>query len=663
MDESHRKLLGKIANAIRQLSIEAIEKANSGHPGLPMGCAEFAAYLWSNVLQYNPKNPDWINRDRFILSAGHGSMLLYSILHLTGYDLSLEDIKQFRQLHSKTPGHPESFMTPGVEATTGPLGQGIGNAVGEALALKILAQKFNRDGYQLFTGKVYCLAGDGCMQEGVSSEVSSLAGHLQLDNLIIIHDANNITLDGLLTQSASENTLLRYKSYGFEVYTLDGYDFDQMNSLFSEIQAHQTRPVFIQMHTIIGKGSPHKANSPKAHGSPLGLDELNATKKALGLPEETFFIPVQVHNFFDSKQQKNQAKEDSWNQLFNVWAKEYPELKKDFFAMKEKELPKELEQELYQSMMRGSIAGRDASHTVLGYLGKTLPFLYGGSADLSSSDKTYMEAFPLITSKDFSGRNIKYGIREFGMATIASGLYRSGMMIPFIGTFLTFSDYMKNAIRIASLSNYQVIYQFTHDSIFLGEDGPTHQPVEQLASLRSIPNIHVIRPADQWEVCGAWLAALHYRGTTAIILSRQKLPELQNTQISYLEGVGRGAYILQKEITGKPDFTLMATGSEVHLALDVAKALENMGKIVRIISMPSWEIFSKQPEEYRKSVLGGDIGKRVSIEAASPFGWHAWVGLDGITISVDTFGASAPMDALQKEFGFTVEDILNRILR
>lgn len=343
-----------------------------------MGCAEFAAYLWSNVLHYNPKNPDWINRDRFILSAGHGSMLLYSILHLTGYDLSLEDIKQFRQLHSKTPGHPESFMTPGVEATTGPLGQGIGNAVGEALALKILAQKFNRDDYPLFTGKVYCLAGDGCMQEGVSSEVSSLAGHLELDNLIIIHDANNITLDGPLTQSASENTLLRYKAYGFDVYNLDGYDFDQMHSLFSEIQSHQKKPVFIQMHTIIGKGSPNKANSSKVHGSPLGLDELNATKKALGLAEETFFIPVQVHNFFNAKQQKNQAKEDSWNQLFSTWGDVYPELKRDFSVMKQKALPKDLEQELYQSITTGSVAGRDASHAVLGYLGKKLPFLYGG---------------------------------------------------------------------------------------------------------------------------------------------------------------------------------------------------------------------------------------------------------------------------------------------
>ncbi len=663
MDEPHKKLLGKIANTIRQLSIEAIEKANSGHPGLPMGCAEFAAYLWSNVLIFNPKNPNWMNRDRFILSAGHGSMLLYSILHLSGYDLSLEDIKQFRQLHSKTPGHPESFMTPGVEATTGPLGQGVGNAVGEALALKILSKKFNRDGYPLFTGKVYCLAGDGCIQEGVSSEASSFAGHLELDNLVIIQDANNITLDGPLSQSSSENTLLRYKSYGFDVYSLDGYDFDQMDSLFTEIGSQQKKPIFIQMHTIIGKGSPHKANSYKVHGSPLGMDELTATKEALGLSQDAFFIPGQVHNFFESKQQKNQAKENSWNELFTSWGEKYPDLKNEFTIMKETRLPINLEEELCQCMATGPTAGRDASHAALGFLGRVLPFLYGGSADLSSSDKTYMETFPLITAKDFSGRNIKYGIREFGMATMASGLYRSGMIIPYIGTFLTFSDYMKNAIRLAALSNYQVIYQFTHDSIFLGEDGPTHQPVEQLASLRSIPNMHVIRPADQWEVCGAWLAALHYQGPTALILSRQKLPELQNTQRSYLEGVGRGAYILHKEIAGQLDFTLIATGSEVHLALDVAKALENMGKVVRIVSMPCWEIFSKQPEDYKKSVFGGNIGKRVSIEAASPFGWHAWVGIDGITISVDTFGASAPMGALQKEFGFTVEDILNRILR
>ncbi len=662
MNPDHKKILNKTANAVRQLSMEAVEKANSGHPGLPLGCAEFGAFLWSNVLNYNPKNPHWMNRDRFILSAGHGSMFLYSMLHLTGYDLSLDEIKNFRQMHSITPGHPESYLTPGVEATTGPLGQGVGNAVGEALAMKILAKKFNTSDHKIIDNKIYCLVGDGCMEEGISSEASSLAGHLCLNNLVIIYDSNDITLDGPLEQSASEDTALRYKAYGFDVYTLDGYDFDQMEEIFSRIQEKQEKPVFIRMKTIIGKGSPNKAGTHEAHGSPLGEDEIRLVKENLDLPEEEFYIPAVVKTFFENKLQKDIEKEEQWNKNFENWKQAHPELAGEYDLMQQKKLPENYQEEIESIEISEPIAGRGASNKVIEKLGEILPFLYGGSADLSGSDKTMMKQFPLIAPNDFAGKNIKFGIREFAMATIASGMYKSEMIVPFIGTFLTFSDYMRNGIRLAALSKYQVIYQFTHDSVFLGEDGPTHQPVEHLAALRAMPNLHVIRPADQWEVKGAWIAALQYKGPTALILSRQKLPPLSESKVSYKEGVGRGAYILKKEQAAKPDFTLLATGSEVSLAMDVSEALEKMGKSVRVISMPCWEIFNQQPSEYHEKILGGDLGTRVSIEAATTFGWHQWIGPQGIAIGIDTFGHSAPMSDLQKEFGFTVDDILNRLL-
>ncbi len=655
MDAQVKKELAKVASTIRQLSIEAVEKANSGHPGLPLGCAEFGAYLYGCFLKHNPKNPKWMGRDRFVLSAGHGSMLLYSCLHLAGFGLSLEQIKKFRQLHSKTPGHPEYGMTPGVEATTGPLGQGVGNAVGQALALKVLAAKFSRSGFPLFPGKVVCLAGDGCMMEGVASEACSLAGHLGLDNLILVHDANQVSLDGPLSDSNIEDTKMRYASYGWDVFEMDGYDFDEMDRLFEALRTEQKRPVFIEMHTIIGKGSPHKAGSYKVHGSPLGPEELIETKRALGLPDEEFFIPKSVESFFASKLEKDSALEEQWKGMLRNWAQAHPELQTEFHKMVEQELPADLEKKLRELSIKTPIAGRAA------LLGKELPFLYGGSADLSCSDLTFMKEFPILGKPDYLGRNIKYGVREFAMAACATGMAQSNMILPFIGTFLTFSDYMRNAIRLAALSHVHVIYQFTHDSIFLGEDGPTHQPVEHLASLRAMPGLHLIRPADDREVKMAWLAALRYRGPTAIILSRQALPQVPGTEISYEEGMGRGAYIVKKE-NAKPDFTLMATGSELSLAMDVAKELEKRGKAVRVISMPCWRLFEQQDDAYHQAILGGEIGKRVSIEAGCSFGWHRWVGPCGITIAVDSFGASAPAGDLATEYGFTVESILTRLL-
>ncbi|NRA90160.1 MAG: transketolase [Simkaniaceae bacterium] len=661
MDGELKKILEKTANAIRQLSFEAVQKANSGHPGLPMGCAELGAYLYGHFLQHNPKNPEWMNRDRMLLSAGHGSMWLYSCLHLAGFDLSLDDIKNFRQLHSKTPGHPEYEDTPGVEATTGPLGQGVGNAVGQALGLKLLESKFNQKDLSILDAKVVCLAGDGCLMEGVSNEASSFAGHLCLDNLIIIHDANKITLDGTLDQSSSEDVVARYKAYGFETFEMDGNDLDSIHETMSKIRESQTRPVYIECKTIIGKGSPHKANSSKAHGSPLGPDEVKATKEALGLPEEEFYVPQSVRTFFEEKLPKQLALEEKWKESFDKWQKEYSELAKAYQFMHERKVPSKLEETLNKIEFPNPISGRKASQEVLQTLGRELPYLYGGSADLSGSDCTMMKDFPLVAQNDFKGRNIKYGIREFGMATIASGLFQTHMIVPFIGTFFTFSDYLRNALRLACLSKYHVIYQFTHDSVFLGEDGPTHQPVEHLASLRAVPKLHVFRPADANEVKGAWLSALNYPYPTAIVLTRQNLPTLDETNRPFKDGAGRGGYILKKE-KGKCDFTLFATGSEVSLAMDVAAALEKQGKHVRVISLPCWELFDLQDKEYQESVIGGDLGQRVSIEAGVSFGWHRFIGDDGIAIAIDEFGLSAHMSDIAKEFGFTVDDILNRLL-
>lgn len=661
MDTELKKILEKIANTIRELSMEAVQKANSGHPGLPMGCAEFGAYLYGCLLRQNPKNSKWLNRDRFVLSAGHGSMLLYSCLHMAGYKVSLDDIKRFRQLHSNTPGHPEYGITDGVEATTGPLGQGVANAVGQALGLKLLAAKFNGEEFPLFNSKVYCLAGDGCIMEGISSEASSLAGHLNLDNLVLIYDSNKICLDGPTSECLSEDTKMRYRSYGWDVYELDGYDFDKMEDVFSTIRDAQRKPCFIEMHTIIGKGSPHKSGTHKVHGSPLGVEEVEATKKALGLPEEDFYIPQAVSNFFEEKLGKAAALEENWNAMKRKWEEVNPGLAREFNQMVQKQLPQDLEEQLRKVEIKTPFASRSASQLVLDLLGSLLPQLYGGSADLSGSDMTMMKKFEIVSPGHFKGRNLKYGVREFAMAAAAAGLYETQMITPYIGTFLTFSDYMRNAIRLAALSKIQVIYQFTHDSIFLGEDGPTHQPIEHLAELRAIPRLHVVRPADNWEVKMGWIAALRYQGPTALILSRQSLPELAATNVSYDQGVGKGAYIVKKE-TKPPQFTLFSTGSEVHLALDVATALEKQGKSVRVVSMPCWEIFEKQSEEYKNSVVGGNLGKRVSIEAAVSFGWQKWIGMDGISISMETFGESAPHTDLAAEFGFTVDSILDRLL-
>lgn len=661
LDSESKKMFSKIANTIRELSMDAVQKANSGHPGLPMGCAELGAYLYGCALRHNPQDPKWINRDRLVLSAGHGSMWLYSCLHLAGFNLSLDEIQNFRQLHSKTPGHPEFHMTEGVEATTGPLGQGTGNAVGMGLGLKILGAKFNTKEAPLFDAKVFCLCSDGDMMEGINHEAGAFAGHLNLNNLIFLYDSNNICLDGPLSECASEDTLARYKGYGWDVHQVDGYDFDAIHAIISALRVKQEKPAFILVHTVIGKGSPHKAGSHKAHGSPLGPEEVAATKAALGLPEEPFYIPKPVLSFFEEKQKADEKRQDAWEEMFRLWSKANPDKLHEFLKMKDQDLPKDLEKKLWDLEIKSPIAGRSASQNVLQLLADLFPYLYGGSADLSCSDLTMLTKYPVITANHFEGRNIKFGVREFGMGTIANGLAYTGMFVPFAGTFLTFSDYMRNSIRLACLSKLRVIYQFTHDSIFLGEDGPTHQPIEHYAALRSIPHLQVIRPADSHEVRMAWLAALNCPYPTAILLSRQNLPDLAETKVPYAAGMGRGGYILKKE-KKTPEYTLFASGSEVTLALNVAKELEKKGKDVRVVSMPCWEIFDKQDSSYRQSVIGGDLGQRVSIEAGCELGWHKYIGIDGIAIAMEGFGASAPAAVLAEEFGFQVDRILERIL-
>ncbi|MCH9633864.1 MAG: Transketolase [Chlamydiae bacterium] len=662
MDTEQKQILQKVADTVRILSMDAVQKANSGHPGLPLGCAEIGAYLWGHQMRYNSKDSNWLNRDRFVLSAGHGCMLQYSLLHLSGYKLSLDDIKNFRQLHSKTPGHPEYSHTDGIEVTTGPLGQGVANAVGLALGFKLLSAKFNNEQHKILDNKVFCLAGDGCIMEGVSSESSCFAGHLGLDNLILIYDSNHICLDGPLNECCSEDTKLRYKGYGFDVFEIDGYDFDAMDEVFSELRKNQKKPALVILHTVIGKGSPHKAGSHKAHGSPLGADEVKATKEALGLPLEEFYIPQAVVAFFESHREKLKGVYDQWKKGFENWAKNTSKLYQDLEAMASKRLPDDLEDKLKKLEIEDPIAGRSASQAVIVMLADLLPQIYGGSADLSGSDMTMIKQFPIVSPGNFSGRNMKYGVREFGMAGITAGLFRTGLITPFCGTFFTFSDYMRNAIRLAALSKYQVVYQFTHDSIFLGEDGPTHQPVEHLMSLRAMPNLQLFRPADTNETKMSWLAALNYEGPSAIILTRQKLANLPHTEIAFKDGVGRGAYIILKEEKEKPDVTLFGTGSEVSLAVDVAEQLKKMGKSVRVVSMPCWEIFDNQDEAYQESVVGGDLGIRVSIETGVDQGWYKYIGREGLAICMESFGASAPASVLAPEFGFTADQIVERIL-
>lgn len=612
-------ILQKIADTIRILTIDAVEHAGSGHPGLPMGCAEIGAYLFGEFLHFDPNFPNWAERDRLILSAGHGSLWLYSCLHLAGFPISIEDIKQYRQLDSNTPSHPDITKTNGVEATTGLDGQGIGFAVGQALALKKMTMQ----------SKVVVLAGDGDLMEGISYESCSLAGHLNLNNLILIYDSNQTTLDGYVNETFSENISLRFQSQNWEVLEINGHDINQIRKAIAPLRTSQEKPVLIIANTQIGYGSPNKAKTPLAHGSPLGTEEAFLTKKALGFSQTPFYVDPDIYAFFRNRPSKGQLP----------------------ISIK---IPQNLDELLQKVLIPSPIAGRWASHRVLQVLQKHIPALTGGSADLSSSDGTYLDDEDFVRRNQFRPRNIKYGVREFAMACIASGMARTDSIIPFIGTFLAFVDYMRSAIRMAALMKLQIIYQLTHDSIYIGHDGPTHQPIEQLASLRAIPGLLTIRPADSHEVKMAWIAALHHEGPTAIILSRQPLPALPIHPFS--EGLSKGAYIIKKEPCLPIEYLLIATGSEVCLALEVA---EELGENIRVVSMPSWELFEQQPASYKQSLLQGKI--KISIEAGTDQGWHKYIGSDGLAIAIDSFGESGSPSDLAKRFGYTKDSIVQKI--
>lgn len=644
-----------MANTIRTLSIDAVEKAGSGHAGTPMGCAELGAYLYGYFLRYNLENPKWVNRDRFILSAGHASMLQYACLHLSGFNLTLADLKNYRQLNSKTPSHPEYHLTEGVETTTGVDGQGIAHGVGQALGLKLLGERFNRKPFSVYDAKVVMLAGDGCLMEGVSHEACAFAGHLNLNNLILIHDSNQTSLDGFVSESSSENTLKRFQAYDWDVYKIDGHDFNSIHKVFSSLRKKQKKPALIIADTLIGKGSLTQAGSYLIHNGPIGKKESGKIKKQLSLPAKNFHVSEKISEFFSKKSKGDKT----WEKGFSKWKTLYPELFKEFKKIEEGWLPENLEAQLLQFKMPVEISGRKASNNVINFLSLILPGLYGGSADLARSDMTHMDPHSIVTSQNYLGRNIKYGVREFGMGGVAIGLSQVGIT-PFVGTFLAFSDYMLSAIRMAALMKVRVIYQFTHDSIFIGQDGPTHQPCEHLAYLRSIPNLQVIRPADANEVKMAWLAALNYPGPTALILSRQELSLIPGTNKSYNEGVGRGAYFV-KSSKGKVDFTLYATGSEVSLALKVSAVLQKKGFTSSVVSMPCWELFESQSNEYKASILKPNKRFRVSLEALSGFGWHKYI-LDGKVIGMETFGKSALPQDLAEFFGFTVNQIVAKIL-
>lgn len=652
----------ELANAIRALSMDAVQKANSGHPGAPMGMADIAEVLWNDFLSHNPTNPHWLNRDRFVLSNGHGSMLLYSLLHLSGYDLSIDDLKNFRQLHAKTPGHPEYGYAAGVETTTGPLGQGIANAVGMALAEKILSAHYNRAGHNVVDHYTYTFLGDGCLMEGISHEVCSLAGTLGLGKLIALYDDNGISIDGHVDNWFSDDTPGRFAAYGWHVIAgVDGHDGEAVRAALAQAKAVTDKPSLICCRTVIGFGAPNKAGGHDVHGAPLGDAEIAAARAHLGWAHAPFEIPAEIYQGWDAKA-KGAALEAAWQQQFAAYQAAYPELAAEFSRRMAGELPVDWAQQVQafiaEVQAKGeTIATRVASNRALNAIGPLLVELIGGSADLTPSNNTAWKGSKSITPSDADGNYIHYGVREFGMAAIMNGLALHGGFIPYGGTFLMFSDYARNGIRMSALMKQRVVYVMTHDSIGLGEDGPTHQPVEQIPSLRLIPNLQVWRPADTLETAVAWVAAVERKtGPSLLALSRQNLPFVARDAAT-VANVARGAYVL-RDTQGTPDAIIIATGSEVALALSAAEQLSAAGKAVRVVSMPSVEVFTAQDAAYRDSVLPPSVTRRVAIEAAASSGWYRFVGLDGKVIGLDRFGESAPAGLLFKEFGFTVDNLV-----
>lgn len=645
---------------IRFLSMDAVQKAKSGHPGMPMGMAAAAYTLWARHLRFNPKNPNWLGRDRFILSAGHGSMLLYSLLHLTGYDLSLDELRNFRQLESLTPGHPEHGLTAGVEVTTGPLGQGIANAVGMAIAQKHLAARYNRDGFDVFDYNIYTIAGDGCLQEGISSEASSLAGHLGLDNLIIIYDDNHISIDGDTSLSFTEDRAARYKAYGWNVQVIDG-DGNDMNAFELALDSARTekdRPTLIQLRTIIGYGSPNFQDTHTAHGAPLGDDEIKLIKTNFGWdPEKTFHVPDAVNTHMRTAVDRGRQLEQDWSDVYARYAMEHPTQAREIQNGLDNKIDFNLEALLPTFETDKPVATRKASGATLDAIMPQLPLILGGSADLTPSNNTRFAGVEDFQKASPGGRYIRYGVREHAMAAIMNGIAVSRLLRPYAGTFMVFADYMRPAIRMAALSHYPTVFVFTHDSIGVGEDGPTHQPVEQLASLRVIPNLVVIRPADANETAQAWKYIVENRDRPiAIALTRQGLPVLDQNKYPSAANLAKGAYVLVKP--KKPDLLLIATGSEVKLAIEAAHELAEEGIAAQVVSMPSWELFDEQDDKYKDSVLPPKIRARIGIEAGVRHGWDRYLGDNGVFIGMTSFGASGPGQKCFEKFGITTENIV-----
>lgn len=654
-------------NTIRVLSAECVEKARSGHPGMPMGAATMAYVLWSRFLRHNPANPTWPDRDRFVLSAGHGSMILYSLLHLTGYGLSLEELQHFRQWGSKTPGHPEYLHTPGVETTTGPLGQGFANGVGMAIAERHLAAYFNRSGFEIVNHHIYGIVSDGDLMEGISHEAASLAGHLKLGKIIYLYDDNGITIDGPTNLSFTEDRIGRFSAYGWHVQQVeDGDDMESLEKALREAQAEGDRPSLIAVRTHIGYGSPHKQDSSAAHGEPLGEEELRLTKKNLGWPPEPeFFIPEEALRRFRQALDEGRELERSWMERVSAYRRAYPRLGQEWELWMRGRVPEGWDRDIpYFDPGPKGMATREASGFVLNAIAPYVSNLLGGSADLSPSNKTMIEGVDDFQGGRYGGRNFHFGVREHGMGGILNGMALHGGLIPYGGTFLIFSDYMRPAIRLAAMMGLRVIYIFTHDSIGLGEDGPTHQPIEQIACLRAIPYLAVIRPCDANETAEAWRVALTSEDRpTALILSRQGLPILDRSILAPATGLSKGAYVLWESREGRPDIILIASGSEVPIALESARMLQEKGSSVRVVSMPSWELFEQQPETYRKEVLPPDIRRRVAIEAGVPLGWNRYVGDKGEIIGIERFGASSPYKVLYEKLGITVEHVVERALK
>lgn len=659
---SHSSNIEQLAiNTIRTLSMDAVEKANSGHPGLPMGAAAMAYSLWSKHLQHNPHDPNWVNRDRFVLSAGHGSMLLYSLLHLSGYDLSLEELKSFRAWGSKTPGHPESGHTAGVEATTGPLGQGIGNVVGMAMAERHMAATYNRDEFSIIDHYTYALCGDGDLMEGLSYEAASLAGHLKLGRLIVLYDSNDISLDGDLHRSFSENIQKRFEGFGWQYLKVaEGNDVQAVEQAVAQAKNNLDQPTLIEVKTVIGYGSPNKSAKKDAHGAPLGADEIKLVKEHYGWEHEEFHVPDEVREHFSQIQQSGASKQEQWQQQYDAYQHKYPQLAEHLELALSGQMPQGWDEDLPEFEIGKALATRASSGKMIQHLSAKLPHFWGGSADLASSNNTLVPGQDNFSAEDYAGRNIWFGVREHAMGSAMNGIALHGGTQIYGGTFFVFSDYLRPAIRLAALQQLPVNYVFTHDSIAVGEDGPTHEPVEQLPSLRAMPGLTVIRPADAHETVAAWQYAITQKqGPTALILTRQGLPTMQETH-HCLDKLARGAYVLAKSGQTQTDLLLLATGSEVSLAMAAKEILEQDGVGVQVVSMPSWELFEQQDAAYRESVIPRHIKKRLGIEMAVPLGWERYVGDEGDVLGIHTFGASAPGPKVLAEYGFTAENVVAR---